>query len=215
MTDLAALSGTDFEIVETLALRVRLLTVPQIARTWWAASAHSRACARRAALGLQRRGLVRTITLVAHPELVLENPVISWNLGQGAPDFAAGARVVRTRWTASPEMVRVIIATAEAAHFFGGIARSDPRRSEQTHELHMSTVFLVLAARSPELVPFWKPEGWLRRSRPSGPGVKLPDAMLRSPTGIRVIEFGGAYSRQKLEAFHAFCADASLPYEVW
>jgi hypothetical protein len=32
----------------------------------------------------------------------------------------------------------------------------------------------------------------------------------------RVVEFGGAYPKAKLEAFHRYCSqELQLPYEVW
>jgi hypothetical protein len=43
----------------------------------------------------------------------------------------------------------------------------------------------------------------------------LPDAMIRTPQGSIIIEFGGAYSKSKIEHFHRFCAERNLPYELW
>ena len=45
---------------------------------------------------------------------------------------------------------------------------------------------------------------------------KLPDAIIDAPGHSRVVEFGGAYSKAKLEAFHRYCSEElKLPYEVW
>jgi len=30
-----------------------------------------------------------------------------------------------------------------------------------------------------------------------------------------VIEFGGSYGKRKVQAFHDYCEEHSLPYEIW
>jgi hypothetical protein len=46
---------------------------------------------------------------------------------------------------------------------------------------------------------------------------KVPDALLLDASGKQiklVLEFGGQYSRKRLEAFHRYWASRA-PYEIW
>ena len=78
----------------------------------------------------------------------------------------------------------------------------------------MAGVFLLLRSTRPELVPYWLSEEALRAEL-GGPGEKLPDAMIRKDGERRVIEFGGAYRKDKLISFHDYCEAECLPYELW
>lgn len=212
----ASLSAVEEQVLDALTLRVRLLSVAQVARTWWPDSRHRNAHARRVLRNLEREGLIRRTTLCAHPELSLTTPVSTWSPGLRPPEASQLSRSLQRRWCDPPLLVDVALATQAAANFFGGVARTDPKRVEQTHDLHLSTVFLVHRSRDPLLVSHWISEGRIHRSRPDAPGEKLPDAMIQLPNGARrVIEFGGAYRPPKLQAFHAFCEARALPYEIW
>jgi hypothetical protein len=83
----------------------------------------------------------------------------------------------------------------------------------------MARVYLLYRERHPALLPFWIFEEQVkaerRRARGNAFGEKLPDVLLRTETVTRVIEFGGAYSKDKLIAFHSYCKDRSLSYELW
>ncbi len=47
--------------------------------------------------------------------------------------------------------------------------------------------------------------------------MKDPDAFLLDGEGntLRVIESGGKYDTERVEAFHEHCAELRLPYELW
>jgi hypothetical protein len=215
MAQLRRLSAREAEILDALTLRVRVLSIDQLARTWWSGSPHQTAHARRAVRALERDGLVRRSMLVAHPELLLTKPVISWSPGDMPPQLSAASRALKARWSQPPQLTTVVLATPAAANFFGGFARTDPKRAEQTHDLHVSTMFLHWMRLHPGLVHDWVSEAWIHQSRPDSAGERLPDAMVRRGTDHRVMEFGGAYGTPKLEEFHAFCARRRLPYEIW
>jgi hypothetical protein len=88
-----------------------------------------------------------------------------------------------------------------------------PREIERTHDIHLARVYLIYRRRFPELLNGWVFEEKLRLEQFHG--ERLPDALLRSASGEKVIEFGGAYSKAKLAAFHHFLSPKSIPYEVW
>jgi hypothetical protein len=84
----------------------------------------------------------------------------------------------------------------------------------------MAQVFLRYRLREPALIRQWIFEEQVkteRRIERAGPkyGEKLPDAFLRSDSGERAIEFGGAYGKDKVAAFHGYCKERSLAYELW
>ena len=77
----------------------------------------------------------------------------------------------------------------------------------------MATLYLKFREERPGDAKHWIHEEAFRREM-RGYG-KLPDAIIRSGGFDRVIEFGGAYGKTKLENFHRFCAMRELPYELW
>jgi len=84
----------------------------------------------------------------------------------------------------------------------------------------MAQVYLFYRLRRPELLPLWVFEEQVKSERRraggrSAHGEKLPDVILRSGSGTRVIEFGGAYGKDKLIAFHGYCKERLLAYEIW
>jgi hypothetical protein len=64
---------------------------------------------------------------------------------------------------------------------------------------------------SPELASSWIHEEEIKRERKQRRG-KLPDAIVGKE---RVVEFGGAYKKEKLARFHKFCGARGFDYEVW
>lgn len=197
-----------------LTLRVRALSVAQIAQTWWPGRRDALALARSRVKELQRDGLAEILSLTAHPEIPLEGPLARWSPKEPASDFGELSHKLKSRWTMAPESVAAVIATREAGHWFGGSGGRAPRPSEATHDLHVGALFLKLRAEDPALTAAWTSEATLYGAG-EGRGDRLPDAMIVRRSGRRVIEFGGAYSKSKLIEFHDFCQRRNLPYEVW
>ena len=213
MTERLTLTKRDEEILDALTLRVRFLSVAQIARTWWGATRQAEATATARLKRLAQAGLLERFRVMAHPELALIAPVIVWQPGAAVPNFGAAAYQLQSRWTQTVISMAAVLATKGAGHRFGGRGGRFPRQSEQTHDLHLGALFLVYRQRFPALFPYWISEERLREEKSYG--EKLPDALLRPPEGERVLEFGGAYSKDKLKRFHAHCAEKRLPYELW
>lgn len=213
----AVLTERDLEIIETLTLRVRTLSGSQLARTWWDGSTAADRAALRRMRKLEVMGKVHVYSLLAHPEILLESPLVSWVPGNSEPEFGAIAYQCTTRWT-EPHVERMaVIASRSSGREFGGWGGRFPRRSERTHDLHVAAVYLRKRAESPELVRHWRSEEVIRMRR-SAKGksdvAKLPDAIITRPRRT-AIDFAGRYSADRLRSFHAFCADQGLRYELW
>lgn len=194
---------------------MKLLTVPQIARTWWNGSAHAIANARRRLAALERQGMVRTCTVFSHPELPLQAPLCIWTPNQVAPNFEELSYQLSSRWTEPFHPVTAVIATRAAANHFGGYGARFPKQIEENHDVHLAAVFLTIRATRPGWAEHWLSEQQIRRSRPDAPGEKLPDAMVKMGGLVRVIDFGGSYSAPKLRGFHHWASENNLAYELW
>jgi hypothetical protein len=208
-----SLTERDREILETLTLKIRFLSVSQVARTWWADSANSVANARARLKALEQAGLIVRFTTIAHPEIELASPIAVWEPGDRAPDFGSASWRLKSRWTKPPAATPSVIATKGAGHQFAGFGGRYPRPTEQTHDLHVAALYLGFRLLRPDEARAWVSEEILRADLRGAD--KLPDAMIRAGDSKRVIEFGGAYGKPKLASFHRFCAELELPYELW
>lgn len=211
---MSALTTRDREILEVLTRRVRLLTLPQITRTWWAGT-HAAQSARRRIDALESLGLVEKFTAYAHPELPLAQPVYCWEPGQNPPMFGALSYQLVHRWTEPHLPTPAVIASRKAGVSFGGYGGKRPKRVEENHDVHLAAVFLKLRANTPDLARTWASEETIRRSRPNAPGEKLPDAIVRTDGGEKIIDFGGEYSAEKIESFHHWAEKKAIGYEFW
>ena len=203
----------DQQLVEVLVHRVRVLSLQQVTRTWWA-EATSKDALKRLRL-LEQAGLLHLFQALSHPEISLDAPEVSWSPGQPAPNMGRASYRLGSRWNQSPVELHCAIATTLAARSFGGHGGRFPRESERTHDLHMSAVFLRYRLAHPELIPFWKSEARILWERGGLKKEKLPDAVLELPDQRHIVEFGGAYSKTKLESFHEYCSSVGASYEVW
>jgi hypothetical protein len=163
---------------------------------------------------LEGEQLIARYRALAHPELPLHEPILSWTPGEQPPDFSRAAYRLQSRWTKPFTSVPCFMATKRAGRNSGGSGGRRSRTSEQTHDIHLASVFLHYRAVSPELVPRWTSEATILERR-NGGREKLPDAMVLDGAQRRVIEFGGAYGKEKVEGFHNYCATEDLPYEIW
>jgi hypothetical protein len=200
------LGEAERDILRVLTLRVRVLTLPQISRTW---SAFDQV---RRVKRLEAKSLIARFTAVAHPELPLSRPVLDWTPGASLPEFSKASHTLRSRWNRGAVPTPCVIASVTAGRMFGGHGGRFPRESEETHDIHLAAVYLKLRKAEPELAASWMHEEEIKAGR-SSRKEKLPDAILRKSG--KVVEFGGAYRKAKLVAFHEYCAAKGLAYEVW
>lgn len=204
------LTPRDRAILVALTQKVRLLSLDQIHRTWWPTATPDTARRRLEALST----LVTRMTLNAHPELTLAGPLFTWQPGRPTPPFGALSYRLKKRWNEAPHPTPVYIASPVAARYFGGFGGKLRRPLQATHDLHVSQVYLRLLIQDPDQAALWVSE---ERFAPERRREKLPDAVLRDPSGrlLRVIEFGGSYDAAHVARVHQDCVTRALPYELW
>jgi len=195
---------SDLAVLELLAHRVRLLSIDQVGALVARKTADSARVGREWARRFELAKLVERFTVIARPPAPARHFAF-WTPGRPVPDFSAVSRMLRQRAKAAePLVVPVVRLGANGAKFFGVRAPRVPRRSETSHDLQLAE-YAVLYAGMGEQLARWLSEDELAREKAYA-GV-VPDAELHFRSGTRiVIECGGAYSTQKLSAFHAAIA---------
>ena len=213
MTGALHLTQRDDEIVKALVLKVRLFSQRQIVDHWWGGELAN--CRRR----LQRladRNLLRRTTVLARPTPVLEKPLIRWRPGEVAPDFGQVAYRCQERWRSRPaRQCTVWLATEVASNVYGGIGRGELKHPTQaTHDLGVAAVWLQFHEVAPWWAAAWRGEDLMAHTRR---GEKLPDAFVVGDSEYVhcVIEFGGGYDAERVEAFHQDCVKRDLTYQLW
>jgi len=205
----------DEEIVTLLCFAVRFFSLEQVARTWWSDQPREIRRTRQRMLRLAKNRWVRPLTILARPLLKMEAPIFEWRLGGDAPDTAAVSRMLRKRWKEPAHDVEIFLATPRATAVLGGGALGSMKNlCQTTHDLHVSEVFLFYRENRPELASLWVGEDSVI---PLHEHEKRPDAVLLNDAReiLRVVEFGGAYKPDRVQAVHDFCRQRNLPYELW
>jgi hypothetical protein len=151
--------------------------------------------------------------VLVHPELPLSGPIIAWRPGLSDPDFSKVAYKLQSRWTEPLTAETIVVIENKATAAFGGYPAPALRTDEITHDLHLASVYLAYRKKMPDLAAHWVGERVIRKTRPVY-GGPVPDAMIRAAS-IQLVEFGGAYSKERVRKFHAFCVAKALPYELW
>jgi hypothetical protein len=203
----------DQEIAQALVQKVRVFGQRQIADHWWEGQLPN---ARRRLKRLANQGLVTRLTVQARSLPVFEAPLVTWRPTDPDPDFGAVAYRCQERWRLRPvRPCTAWIATDTAAHFYGGVRRGELKLATQaTHDLGVAAVWLRLSQVAPQWAAAWRSEDLLAHTRR---GEKLPDAFVVDQCGqvVWVIEFGGAYDKARVQAFHQDCLARQLPYQIW
>lgn len=205
----------DQEILRALTLSVRLFSYDQARGHWWPDD-ETGALARRRFRQLAENGWLSRAAVMSRPLPKLEQPIRRWSPGLARPDFGADAWQAQNRWTGAAQKVSVIVAADKASlTWTGKKARGIRQGFQLTHDLGMAEVFLRFRGNRPELAARWQGEERLASRRR---GKKLPDAVIVGETDWPpelVIEFAGAYGKDRLQKFHTFCEREAIAYELW
>lgn len=207
-----SLAGRDLEILEVLSRRVRMLSLEQVARTWWGSTRNATTNATRRLAALEGRGLVRRMPAMAHELPGLEEALLTWKPGERTPDLAAIAYRLERRWSSPLRPAVLVAATREAGSWLGGGGGRKPRESEISHDLGLAALYLRFRGKEPGRAAAWVPEDLFDPGELEG---FIPDAVVREGDRPTLIEFAGAYKKERLQKLHASCERASLPYELW
>jgi hypothetical protein len=210
----------DDALIRALLGKIRLITFAQIARAWWPDTDSGKTNAKRRVQDLVEAKLLIRERAFARPMLELTAPVFVWKPGQEDPDPEKLSYQVQSRWEAQagasePRAATVYFASRRAANVLGGAALARIKNHSQvTHDLHVTELYLKLLRETPPLAQAWVGEEILAPSRVN---QKLPDAILVASSGEPklVMEFGGAYPPDRVQAFHDDCKTRGLPYEFW
>jgi len=201
----------DQDILKTLSQRIRILTADQISTHWWNSN---RAASFTRLKAMASWGLLELTPAFAQILPPVTVPLLQWNPKKASPNMGAVSYALKARWSMPVQSTIIVTATKRGAATVGGFGGRLPRASETAHDIGMAEVYLHFRHHHPEREKGWRPEaflyeqGWGQRER-------LPDAMIVTRAEKTVIEFGGAYSKNKLQAFHAAMADKNLGYELW
>ena len=210
-----SLTEADQQLLEVLALRVRVLSMQQVARTWCAHNANPPKRAGRWTQRLEKAGLVECYTVMVRPEVPATAPLAVWQPGQRVPRLHRVVRAVAKRSECEAVATPVVMATESAGRSLGGRGGRSPRTSEQTHDLQLAAVYLAMRKEMPMRSRSWVHEDILvQRGYPAG--QKLPDAIVTDGRSKTVIECcGESYDVTDLMAHHTYCDQHGYGYELW
>ncbi len=207
------LADRDCELLSALVFKVRLCSLEQITGAWWGGKAHTAAV--RARLGeLARCGLVHCMEpVILSLKKPLSGPLFCWEPAASPPDTQQLAAYVKTRWTQVPRPTPVYFATRFSADWMGGSA-ARLRRTDATHDLHVTEAYLYFRRRDTQAASAWVGEDVKGKA---GDGMKDPDAFLQYEGGRNTaIEFlGQSYTDKTISAFHEYCVKFELAYQLW
>lgn len=203
----------EFEIIETLCCRVRVLSLEQLRRGWWP-QADTDDLVTGTMARLLDAGLLRSMVWRVKIPRLSRGPLCRWQPPMTAPNFETVTRMVRNRWPQRTCPVRVCLASSKATRLFGSSAENIPPTHHRNHDLLLGAVFVHYRAVQPAHARRWIGEDSFPLAET---GVKNPDAFLINDDGepYRVIESAGRYSRDQIETFHRYCQESELPYELW
>ena len=201
----------DQELLVALTRCVRMLSTRQTTLLWRKPLGSRWVLRRLRQLAAAQLIQLHTINI---RELIPMTPLFRWKPGNSEPEFREVANRARTRWPKAAQPTMVCVASPMTANMMGSAACNLPRLEQRDHDLLLAEVFERYHAENPNVTDQWQGE----HTRPkAGYRIKDPDVFLSDSHGrvIQVIESAGCYSARQVESFHDYCAECSLPYELW
>ena len=193
------LTNRDTDILETLGLKVRLISETQITDSFFGGSVSA---SRRRMKLLRQHQLVEAYKIHAHPLFELDHPVVSWKHGESFPhDFECISHELRKRWTRTTFPMTVYIASPKTAVLlYGRDWRPLPRAIEWSHDLQLTQIYLKYRRDFPELATRWIGEDAAKQVLPKPDKHEaVVDAIVLSEgfDPIGGVEAGGQYSASR------------------
>ena len=131
------------EILVALVWHLRVLSVEQIARTWWQGQATANRRATDAIKARQQSGWLHVRELISRPTVPLEGPLVCWEPGQRAPDFEDLSRLLHRRARTAARKIMVVSATRKSRQLYGVAGSAQrPKLTQVSHELFVAEVFI-------------------------------------------------------------------------
>ncbi len=207
-----ALTERDSQILEVLALRVKVLAVEQIAWHWWPGA--SAEAAKRRLEQLAQAGWISLRRVAAKGITMLppEAPLLVIQTGNEEPEWKRVVRVAHIRWNQPMRFVHSVIGTHRLGRYFG-TTTGGLRISEGTHDLVVAAVYLAFLRTQPTLAATWRGERNLLL--PAGSNGVVPDAMIQSDCATAIEVVGESYGIAKLQRFHDHCMKSRWSYQLW
>lgn len=165
---------------------------------------------------LERRGLLRSRSVLASEPPPIGEPLCRWKPGQVTPHCGRVSYRARSRWKSQPVQVqRVFHATDLGCGLLGRAPTKPPKDIQATHDIGLSNVYLHYRRRWPKLTAGC----WLNETEYShlrGRCVKVEDAMLRrGDTIVLMVDYAGAYRPDRVEALVAHAQLHQVPIAIY
>lgn len=203
------------DLLFVLANHVRILSLSQVAHTWWAGQRQASRRARESVQSMQQQGWVTLRRVLARPIVSLSHPLHISTSGSRQPGFDLLSKTLRSRARTDAKMTQILVATPKTRDLFGNgrVKGARLKLTQMTHDLHVTEIFLVYRRNKVDL------RGWLSEDElpETWPLRQRPDALLVDSQGelLRAIEYGGDYPIDRLVALHNAFTSIDLPYEIW
>jgi len=192
---------------------VRVLTLRQIAQTWWTDTRWGRSRASTSMKNLAQEGWVHRQRVLCRTIHAFALPLVDWQPGDRRPEFASVVLRLHRRAMVAAKPVKVVYAAKRAVTFFASGRAPSVKLTQMTHDLNVSELYLHYRrngfARRHWLSEDRLPRDWPLRER--------PDGLLRNNRGelIRAVEYGGDYPKRRLVELHTGLASINLSYQLW
>lgn len=209
MTETLTWTAKEIEILEALALKVRVFSREQLAHAWFADDPEA---AERGMLSLCEAGLVERLQVFAHPIIPVSPPAFSWTPGDPEPDaakFVELSQRFQGRWGQAEERFTVYVTTAAGANAMGSYMTERPSDEQWTHDIHVGQVYVdMMDTNTPEQMQNVIGEGALPKLGLQIYRMKDPDLFVTDEhrQATVVVEFAGAYDEKHIEDLHTHCA---------
>ncbi|MBD3334267.1 MAG: hypothetical protein GF355_02020 [Candidatus Eisenbacteria bacterium] len=220
------LTDRDTDILEVLLECVPLLSIDQIARTWWKRRRRAQEAAHGRLRLLEREAFVDLCVVVASPpELLPEDPHVVWRPGDPCPDHWSLRQYAREYPGGPLVEIPCVVLSEGGARLLSPAPEIRPRVQtwdDGSYSLRLAELYLRLQARSPSVASTWRHRERTRRSNE----LSVPVARVRSRGRFQTLDVfspnldtpdpdPGLDEGTRLEWLHSHCLRFGIPYAWW